>query len=114
MTGHEFEYFLAKVFEERGYRVELTGRTGVQGVDLIVDRDGNRVAVQAKGYVGHAVGNDAIQQAFTSSTFYQCQSAAVITNSRYTFAARALAERIGCRLIDGEQIPDLVEGRIVL
>ena len=114
MTGKDFEQFLARVFEERGYRVQWVGRAGDQGIDLIVDRNGSRVAVQAKGFVGHAVGNDAIQQAHTGSAFYQCQSSAVITNSRYTFAARALAERVGCRLIDGQQIPDLVEGRILL
>lgn len=72
------------------------------------------MAVQAKGYVGHTVGNGAIQQAHTGKTFYGCQSAVVITNSTFTVAARELAERLDCKLIDGSQIPDLIEGRILV
>jgi hypothetical protein len=114
MTGKEFEQFLVQVFQERGYRVEHIGNVGDQGVDLILARDQHRIAVQAKGYVGQAVGNDAVQQAHTGSAYHRCQSAAVVTNARFTFAARALAERIGCRLIDGDEMNDLIDGRVLL
>jgi hypothetical protein len=114
MIGGPFENFLAQVFEEHGYLVERTGRTGDQGVDLIVARGGRRVAIQAKGHVGTTVGNDAVQQVHAGMSFYRCGASAVITNSRYTASARALAERIGCVLIDGAQILDLIEGRILV
>ncbi len=114
MTGGQFENFLAQVFEEHGYIVEKIGRCGDQGVDLIVARGGSRVAVQAKGYVGGTVGNDAVQQVHAGMSFHRCNAAAVITNSRYTPSARALAQRIGCQLIDGSEIPDLIDGRILL
>ena len=114
MIGRPFENFLAQVFEEHGYIVELTGKTGDQGVDLIVARGGSRAAVQAKGHVGTTVGNDAVQQVHAGMSFYRCNAAAVVTNSRYTPSARALAQRIGCRLIDGSEIPDLIEGRILV
>jgi hypothetical protein len=112
MTGAPFESFLAQVFQEHGYIVEKIGRAGDQGVDLIVARDGSRVAIQAKGCVGTTVGNDAVQQVYAGMSFHRCNAAAVVTNSRYTPSARALAQRIGCRLIDGSEIPDLIEGRI--
>jgi hypothetical protein len=114
MTGGPFENFLAQVFQEHGYIVEKIGHSGDQGVDLIVARDGKRVAIQAKGYVGTAVGNEAVQQVHAGMSFHRCHAAAVVTNSRYTPSARALAQRIGCRLIDGSEIPDLIEGRILL
>jgi hypothetical protein len=114
MTGREFERFLVEVFREHGYEVEATGRVGDQGVDLIVTRGGVRVAVQAKGYVGHSVGNDAVQQAHAGCTFHHCHRSAVVTNARFTTAARMLAERLHCRLIDRDGIPELIEGRIVL
>jgi hypothetical protein len=114
MTGGPFESFLSQVFQEHGYIVERVGRSGDQGVDLIVARDGSRVAIQAKGYVGTTVGNEAVQQVYAGMSFHRCNSAAVLTNSRFTPAARALAQRIGCRLIDGSEIPDLIEGRILL
>ncbi|MBI3838703.1 MAG: restriction endonuclease [Planctomycetia bacterium] len=114
MTGGPFENFLAQIFEEHGYIVEKIGRSGDQGVDLIVARGGSRVAIQAKGYVGTTVGNEAVQQVHAGMSFHGCNAAAVVTNSRYTPSARALAQRIGCQLIDGSQIPDLIEGRILV
>ena len=57
---------------------------------------------------------DAVQQARSTMASQKCQSCAVVTNSRFAAPARELAERVGCKLIDGTQIPDLIEGRIVL
>jgi restriction system protein len=114
MTGREFERFLAEVFREHGYEVKTTGGVRDQGVDLIVARGGARIAIQAKGYVGYSVGNDAVQQAHAGCSYHHCHRSAVVTNARFTTAARMLAERVGCRLIDRDSIPELIEGRIVL
>jgi restriction endonuclease Mrr len=114
MGGTAFETFLREVFQERGYEVETTAKTGDQGVDLILKRGGSRVAVQAKGYVGHSVGNGAIQQVHAGRVFHKCQTAAVVTNSTFTRPARDLAEQLDCKLVDGSQIVDLIEGRILL
>jgi HJR/Mrr/RecB family endonuclease len=111
LRGHPFEDFLQEVFEELGYAVQRTKTTGDQGVDLMVERDGVKVAVQAKGYAQPA-GNDAVQQVHTGMAFYKCQRCVVITNSGFTPAAQELAVQIGCMLIDGSQIPALLEGRI--
>jgi hypothetical protein len=47
-------------------------------------------------------------------TFLQCHPAVVSTNSRFTPSAVALAATVGCALIDGDQIPELIHGRIRL
>ncbi len=49
MRDVEFEQFLEKVFLALGYLVETTATTGDQGVDLIVVKDGIRIAIQVKG-----------------------------------------------------------------
>jgi Restriction endonuclease len=68
MRDDEWEDFLADVFSTLGANVQKTGRSGDQGVDLVVEFGGRRVAVQAKGYY-HAV-------------------RALLTNSTRTEAAR--------------------------
>ncbi len=60
MTGVDFEDFLASVFQYLGYTVEPTKATGDQGVDLLLSKNGRRVAVQVKGYPGTTVGNKAV------------------------------------------------------
>jgi Restriction endonuclease len=109
-----FENFLAEVLREWGYEVQTTKVTGDQGVDLIASKDGQRTAIQAKGYLSSKVGNDAIQQVYTGMKIHKCVRCAVITNSAFTSSARQAAGAVGCLLIDGEKIPLLVEGQFRL
>jgi HJR/Mrr/RecB family endonuclease len=94
-----------------GYEVEQTGKSGDQGVDLIVRGKGRRIAVQAKGYVD-SVGNAAVQQAFTGKTFYGCHACAVVTNSRFTASALEAAQATECALVHEENFEDFVFGRV--
>lgn len=114
MQGVEFENFLAEVFREHGYGVTTTKATGDQGVDLVVSKFGLSVAVQAKGYPGSTVGFSAVQEAYTGKDLYRCHGSAVITNSTFTKAARQAASNLGCTLIDGTQMRELIEGRLQL
>ena len=114
MAGVEFENFLASVFQELGYKVRTTRTTGDQGVDLIVSKNGRKVAIQAKGYPRSTVGNKAVQEAHTGMVFYNCQAAVVITNSDFSSGAQQLAAKVGCLLIAGNQMRDLIEGTITV
>lgn len=109
LRGVPFEKFLAEVFTELGYHVQLTKVSGDQGIDLLVQREGVRTAIQVKGY-SDAVGNGAVQEAHTGMAYYGCPQCAVITNSTFTSSAKSLARRIGCTLIDGSQIEPLIRG----
>lgn len=111
LRGIAFENFVAEIFEELGFTVEKTKKSGDQGVDLIVKGKGKRIAVQTKGYKG-SVGNKAIQEVYTGMAFYQCRECAAITNSSFTSGAKNLARSVSCRLIDGRGIPQLIEGEL--
>jgi HJR/Mrr/RecB family endonuclease len=113
MSGPDFERFLAEVFLFLGYAVRPTGKTGDQGVDLIVSRGPEKVAVQAKCYSG-TVGNWAVQEAFTGMTVHGCHRCAVITSSTFTASARNAAAATGCILIEGHQIGSLIRGKIMV
>jgi HJR/Mrr/RecB family endonuclease len=114
MTGRNFVNFLELALEEHGYQVEKATHSGEGAIDLLASRDGKRVTVRATGVVDAAVDVEAVQQARSTMASQKCQSCAVVTNFRFTAPARELGERVGCKLIDGTQIPDLIEGRIVL
>jgi restriction system protein len=92
MGGHGFERFLVQLFKRLGYKTKHVGGSGGDfGADLIVEKNGLRTAVQAKNYGKSAVGNDAVQQAIAGAAYYDCQEALVVTNSRFTKAAREQA-----------------------
>jgi hypothetical protein len=113
LRGIPFEDFLQQVFEHLGYLVERTKASGDQGVDLILGRNGVRIAVQAKGYA-ESVGNGAVQEVHAGMAFYRCNRCAVVTNSEFTSSASDLAGRVGCSLIAGSQIPDLIHGNVMV
>ena len=91
----------------------MTKSSGDQGVDLILTRGNDRIAIQVKGFV-NSVGNGAVQQAHAGMAFYRCTRCAVVTNSEFTPAARELADRVGCQLIDCGGIEALITGRFQL
>ncbi len=95
-----------------GFSVTKTKASGDQGVDLILERQDQRIAVQAKGYK-KPVGNKAVQEVLGGMIYYKCKVCMVVANNIFTPNARDLAEHTGCRLIDVTQIPDLIDGQLL-
>jgi HJR/Mrr/RecB family endonuclease len=113
LDGKAFERFLETVFRRHGYTVDCIGRSGDQGVDLILRRDDVCIAVQAKRHES-PVGNRAVQEVIAGRIFHKCDRCAVVTNSSFTTAARELADRAGCTLIGGEDLRALIRGDVRL
>lgn len=90
MSGLEFEQFVAELFEKKGYKAEITKASGDQGIDVIAEKGGKRIGIQAKCYSG-TVGNSAIQEAVAGKQFYNCDKVMVVTNNYFTSSAIELA-----------------------
>lgn len=107
LSGLEFEIFLAGLFRAEGYVAELTSTSGDYGADLILSKDGRRIAVQAKRYLG-SVGVQAVQEALSGQAYYQCHTAWVITTGAFTSNAMKLAEKSGVKMIGRSDIGNLM------
>jgi restriction system protein len=103
MDGTTFEHFLTTLFRRLGYSVEHTGRRGDYGADLVVTKEGRRVAVQAKRWT-KAVGVKAVQEAVASKGMYRCAEALVVANRAFTRQARTLARANDVTLWDREML----------
>jgi len=100
MSGSEFEIYILRLLENKGYLVTHSGQTGDQGADLIMERDGRKIIIQAKHYSG-SVGNGAVQEVISAIRYYNGDEGWVITNSRFTKSAEVLAQKANITLIDG-------------
>jgi HJR/Mrr/RecB family endonuclease len=107
LSGVEFEEFLAGLFRAQGYVAELTPTSGDYGADLILSKDGRRIAVQAKRYLG-SVGVSAVQEALSGLAYYQCHTAWVITTGTFTVNALELALKSGVKMIGRSEIGNLM------
>ena len=101
MTGEEFEAYLGLLYDRKGYKVRYTPASTDFGADLLLKKKGVRTVVQAKRYK-NPVGEASVQQALSGKGYYDADQCVVITNSYFTPAAEALAERTGVSLIDRE------------
>lgn len=108
MSGAEFEEYLIKILQSNQIRIERTKTSGDQGVDIIVYFNNNKTAIQCKRYSG-SIGNNAVQEVFAGSKFYDAQKCMVVTNSIFTKSAIDLAKKCGVHLIDKFKLVDFLK-----
>ena len=100
MNGIQYERSCAKYLSVLGYKnITLTKASGDQGIDIIATKGNLKYGFQCK-YYNRAVGNDAVQQAFSGIAYYKLDKAVVITNNDFSSGARKLAEEADVLLWD--------------
>ncbi len=108
LSGADFEKLLYRLFEAMGYTTEWIGKSGDQGGDLIANKGGERILIQAKCYHNWSTGNDAVQQAVGAMKYYNCNKAIVVTTSYFTRQAMALARANNVELIFKKRLQELL------
>lgn len=108
LSGNDFEKLLYRLFEAMGYKTEHVGHSGDQGGDLIANRGGERILIQAKAYRDWSTGNDAVQQVVGATRYYECNKAIVVTTSHFTPEAITLAKANNTELISKDRLSELL------
>jgi restriction system protein len=106
LTPLEFELYCADRLKEAGWKARTTQGSGDQGVDVLAEKDGCLVVLQAKMY-SNPVGNKAVQEVFTGKHHYDADHAVVVTNNDFTSSAKQLAKTTGVHLIHYSQLSGL-------
>ena len=90
-----------RLLKEHGFDdIRTTVATGDQGADLIAHLNGRSIVIQAKHYRG-SVGNRAVQEVAGAVRYYRADEGWVITTGTFTASAKALAQGINVKLVDG-------------
>jgi len=105
MSGLEFERYLTTMFESKGYVVEKTPGSHDYGADLIVDKFGETIALQAKCRK-QAARITAVQEVNGGRDYYRTRRAMVISVGGFTESAVKLANRLGVELWDRKRLFD--------
>jgi len=111
LSGSDFEFLLKRLFEAMGFSVQLTGKSGDQGADLIANRNGKRYIIQAKRYSG-SVGNSAVQEAVAAKPHYDCSHAVVVSTGEYTRGAMDLAKSNNVQLVGKKELQQKLAGHL--
>jgi len=81
----------------------VLGGAGDQGVDIVVNRRGVRVAVQCKNHK-KPMNNKAVQEVYAGARHHRCVEACVIAPAGYTSGAYALARSTDVSLFDADSV----------
>ena len=113
MDPYDFEYFIADLWERIGWETEVPSASMDQGVDIIATKDHpyrQTTLLQAKRYGPNTtVGSPDIQQyASLIHQYDRVDKVIVVTTNRFTSQARDLANRFNVKLINGDELAELV------
>lgn len=107
MDGFQFESYLRQLFKSQNYKVIKTPDRKDFGADLLLEKNGTKIVVQAKRYKGN-VGIKAVQEIQSAKLYYKAQEAWVMTNSNYTKSAKELAYKTNVTLLDRDRLIDYI------
>lgn len=94
MSGWDFERYCADCLLKKGFtKAEVTSGSGDHGVDIIAEQNGIRFGIQCKLYQGQ-IPNKAVQEAYTGASFYDCDVAVIMSNSKLTKQADEEARKL--------------------
>lgn len=86
-TDYEFEELIAKLFQAKGYKTELTSRSNDGGIDVWARGNGERIAIQVKKYTSNNIGRPDVAQ-FVGDAALLSTRLIFITTSDYAKGAR--------------------------
>ena len=108
MSGAEFERFVADVFQRQGYTAELTGASGDHGIDIILRKLGQVVAVQCKQW-DNAIGEPVLRDFYGAMVNAGVNTGFVVTSSNFTAQAETFAQNKPIKLYDIDALPGYLE-----
>jgi len=105
LSDKEFELLLADLFRHRGYEVQVTGRTGDQGVDLFIAGIYTKSleAVQCKHWKSQ-VGASAVRDFYGALVHFHAQKGYLVASAGVTQAAREWAADKPLEFIDNRML----------
>lgn len=110
MSWQQFERLVGEGFRLQGYRVVETGGGGADdGIDLVLNKDGEKYLVQCKQWRAFRVGVDVVRELYGVMAAKGAAGGFVVTSGRFTDEARKFAEGRNVQLTDGTRLRALIK-----
>lgn len=113
MDNYDFEYFVADLWERRGWETTVSSQAGDRGIDVVATKSepyDQKMLIQAKRYGENTtVGSPDIQQyASLKNQQSGVDKVLVVTTNRFTNQATEIARKLNVKCIDGDDLLELV------
>jgi len=100
MDPEEYEHHIAQVLTKEGWDAHVTPYQRDFGVDVVAERAGIRLAVQAKMYgsSNRSVAGTMVMQLHGAAAYADCDRAMIVTDGRVLPDAHKIAQKLGIRI----------------
>ena len=113
-TPDEFEYFIAYLFQEKGFDVEVTPQSNDYGVDVIAEDEESKIAIQVKRKKpGNTVGSKTVRETLGSMHKQNADKSILVTTSSFTNPAKEQSRDSPIQLWDREILREEIK-KIIL
>lgn len=113
MDNEKFEHWVAELWSRQGWETEVSQKSQDKSLDVLAEKSQpyhQRHAIQAKRYqAGNKVGGPSINEYATLTDYFDADAAVVVTTSGFTTDARERAETLGVKLVNGDDLIDMIE-----
>lgn len=109
MSWREFESLVGEAYRRQGYDVQETGSaSGDGGIDMMLERGGEKSAVQCKRWRDRQVGAKVARELYGSMADAGAARGIIVCCGEFTADAEAFAERNGIELVTGRSLVSLI------
>jgi Holliday junction resolvase len=100
MNAEQYEHHVAALLTAEGWRTTVSRMSGDLGVDVLAERPGRRLAVQAKMYGASStkVNAEQVMCLYGAAAYIDCGELMLATNGRLTDDARRVAEKLSIQV----------------
>ena len=108
---YQFEKVVGLVYQSQGYRLSLRGGANPDGgIDLIIERDGIRAAVQCKRWKKWKVDVPKVRELFGAITHEGLPRGVIVTLNGFTLEAKQLAVEHNIDIVHDENLATMIDG----
>lgn len=110
MSWQQFEQLVGEAFRLQGYSVSETGGGGADGgVDLVLNKGGEKFLVQCKQWRAFKVGVDVVRELYGVMAAKGAAGGFVVTSGRFTEEATRFSSGRNVSLVDGAKLHGLIQ-----
>lgn len=109
LSWREFEQLVGEGFRVQGYQVIESGGSGPDGgVDLVLNKGGDKFLVQCKQWKAYKVGVEVVRELYGVMAAKGAAGGFVVTSGQFTEPAREFAQGRNLKLVDGPMLLQLL------
>ena len=108
LSGREFEFELAKLYRSKGYNAIVTKSSGDGGVDIVLEKDDEKILVQCKAHK-KAVGPSTIRDLYGAMNSFKVNKGILASLNGFTSGVYKFAKGKNIQLITIDNILEMTK-----